>query len=114
MATNNYRLILLLFLTCLFFIKCDCKKLQLDCTKVQYNFVLPVKSYPNKDSINVGDTIFLEINVPISFIDIGTNQTISFNGAENLGSAIGFQIYDSVTKNWLDAVNQFSFYLILL
>jgi hypothetical protein len=111
MATNKYRLITLLFVTSLFLIKCDCKKLQLDCTKVQNEFVLPVKSYPNKDSINLGDTIFLEINESISFVDIRTNQTITFNGAENLGSAIGFQMYDSVTKNWLDAVDQFFFFL---
>ncbi len=110
MATNKY-ILFTLFVTSLFLLKCDCKKLQLDCTKVQYEFVLPVKSYPNKDSISLSETIFLEINEPISFVDIKTNQTITFNGAENLGSAIGFQVYDSISKNWLDAVNQFSFYL---
>ena len=66
MGTNKYMFITLFFAS-LFLLKCECKKLQIDCTQVKYNFQLPVKAYPNKDSINIGDTLWLEINEPITF-----------------------------------------------
>ncbi len=112
MAINHYKLLTILFLSNACLIQFGCKKLRIDCTQVKYDFILPVKAFPNKDLINIGDTIFLEINENVSFIDSKSGQTINFNGAENLGSALGFQKYDSVSKNWSDAVSLFSFYLI--
>ena len=110
MGTNKY-VLAILSLTSLFLMKFTCKKLEIDCTQVKYNFQLPVKAYPNKDSINIGDTLWLEINEPITFKNTDSSL-INYGGAENLGSAVGFQLYNPVTKDWIDAVNKFAFYLI--
>ncbi len=91
--------------------KCDCKKLQLDCTQIKYNFQLPVKAFPDKDSVNIGDTIWLEINESTTLKNTD-GSIINYGGAANLGSAIGFSKRDTVLKEWVDAVNHFSFYLI--
>jgi len=73
MDINKYVLAILL-LTSLFLMKFTCKKLEIDCTQVKYNFQLPVKAYPNKDSINIGDTLWLEINESVTFKN--TNSSI--------------------------------------
>ena len=109
MDINKYVLAILL-LTSLFLMKFTCKKLEIDCTQVKYNFQLLVKAYPNKDSINIGDTLWLEINESVTFKNTDSG-TINYGGAENLGTAVGFQLYNPVTKDWIDAVNKFAFYL---
>lgn len=110
---KNIILLLSLFTACLFFQQCSCTKtLGLDCAQVKYSFELPVKGLPNKDSIPVGDTIWLEINESTSFKNGQSGETVDYSGASNLGSAIGFQIYDSIQKNWFPAVNQFLFVLV--
>ena len=59
------------------------------CGQTIYNFKMAIKAYPDLDSINIGDTIFLEINQSSTFVDIGTNSQVSFTNASNLGTAIG-------------------------
>lgn len=109
MGTNKYMFITLFFAS-LFLLKCECKKLQIDCTQVKYNFQLPVKAYPDQDTINIGDTIWLEINESVTLKNTDGNL-INYGGAANLGSAIGFSYRDTILKQWVDAVNKFSFYL---
>lgn len=97
----------------LIFQKCNCTKdLRMDCAEVRYSFPLPVIGYPQKDTVIRGDTLWLEIKESTSFIDERSGNTIDYSSAANLGSAIGFQIYDSVEKNWFQAVDSFSFKLI--
>jgi hypothetical protein len=54
----------------------------------------------------------LEVNEPTSLNDALTNQIVNYSGAQNLGSAIGFQKYDSLEKNWINAALMFSYNLI--
>jgi hypothetical protein len=63
---------------------------------------MPIKAYPDFDSINIGDTVFLEINQSTTLIDIGTNSPVSFTNAANLGTAIS--IGELISPNM---VNQF-------
>jgi hypothetical protein len=98
MATNKYRLTTLLFVTSLFLIKCDCKKLQIDCTKIKYNFQLPMNAYPDKDSINIGDTIWLEIDESTILKDSISSSNIDYSGTENLGTVISFNKLITVGK----------------
>ncbi len=97
MATNKYILITL-FVTSLFLIKCGCKKLQIDCTQIRYNFQLPVKAYPDKDSINIGDTLYLKIDESSILRDSISSSNIDYSGTENLGTVITFNKLVAVGK----------------
>jgi hypothetical protein len=83
-----------------------CKKGGLGCANTVYNFEIAGKIYPDKDSIHIGDTVWLELNIPTNFTDITSNQIVDYSGAENLGSAIGFGEY-SVINNPAPAANSF-------
>ncbi|GAB2653353.1 hypothetical protein GCM10027036_03310 [Flavihumibacter cheonanensis] len=113
MATN-YRFI---YCTIVIFIgiatiNATCNKSGLDCTQVKYRFDLPAKVTPDNDYLSTGDSLVLEINESINFVDLNTSQNINFNNAGNLGSAIGFQRFDSLAQFWFDAVQSFNFKLI--
>ncbi len=99
----------LLFILAFFVQQSSCNK---NCVETTYNFELPVKAYPDKDTIKVGDTIWVEINSRTDFLDKSTNKTINYAGAANLGSAIGFSFRDTVNKKWVDAANDFKFSLL--
>lgn len=71
------------------FIQADCKKMT-GCAETVYNFEIGVTGYPDKDSIYVGDTLWLEINTPDTLRDIATNELINYGGVENLGALIAF------------------------
>ena len=82
-----------------FFIKWDCKKFQFDCTQIKYNFQLPVKAYPDKDSINIGDTIWLEIDESTILKDSISSSNIDYNGTENYKGRIEFDRFPEI--KWL-------------
>lgn len=52
------------------------------------NYVFSVNSifFPEKDTINIGDTLWLTCTIPKTLIDINTQQQVEFSNAENLGS----------------------------
>lgn len=89
----------------------SCGKNGLGCINTTYNFQIGVKAYPNRDSIRVGDTVWLEINAPISLTDISSNTVVNYSGATNLGSAIGF-IKLIGKNNAIGAANMFNYYLV--
>lgn len=89
MVIKNYQFLILAFIA-LTSICAQCNKPRLDCANTKYSFELGIKAYPDKDSINVGDTLWLEINEPTTLKDGFTGQMISYSGAANLGSAISF------------------------
>lgn len=89
----------------------SCGKNGLGCANTTYNFQIGVKAYPDRDSIFVGDTLWLKINGPTSLKDIESNRIVDYSGAENLGSAIGFAKLIS-NNNAIDAANSFNYYLI--
>jgi hypothetical protein len=99
----------LLAIICLLFINANCKKDK--CINANYSFVIGVRATPNLDSIFRGDTIWLEINEPVTLTDIGTGTQINFNNATNLGSNIGFQEVVSATQ-FRNAANDFRYKLL--
>lgn len=101
MVTKSYQFTLTLYLIALISIYAQCNKPRLDCANTVYSFELGIKAYPDKDSINVGDTIWLEVNEPTTLKDGFTGQMINYSGAVNLGSAISFAklIAPSVTDD---------------
>ena len=85
-----------------------CKK---NCLTATYAFKIGVKAIPNLDSINIGDTIWLDINEPTTLQSLESGALINFSNATNLGSNIGFQEVLSATQ-FRNAANDFSFKLI--
>jgi len=61
-----------------------------NCNDVDYSFLAGMKVTPDRDSVNIGDTIWLELSTPKIFTDNNTNQQVEFAGAINLGTDINF------------------------
>jgi hypothetical protein len=88
MASNLICKAILLFCI-LIFIYATCKK-NSDCANIVYTFSAEIKAYPDVDSTNIGDTLFLELNHPVTSKDIISGREISYSNAANFGTAIGF------------------------
>lgn len=75
-----------------------------------YNFTLGMRCYPDKDSLSIGDTVWLNLNESIFFKNESNNETIEFRSAANLGTVIScYQFFDrSISKG---ALNKFKFVL---
>lgn len=86
-----------------------CRK---DCSRTDYSFEIAAKAYPDLDSIQVGDTVWVEINQPVSLKDLNTNTSISYSGAVNLGTNIGLQEILGTTPQIINAATDFSFRII--
>jgi hypothetical protein len=102
MDSKNLRQLGRLLATCLFLTSIGCGK---DCVETTYNFNLPLKAYPNKDTIKVGDSIWVEIDVANSFVDAQSQKIIDYSNAENLGSFITFQKITGSAPDISDAVD---------
>lgn len=64
-----------------------CKR---DCYDQNFSFSITNKIYPDKDSIQVGDSIWVEIDVPTTLLELTGNKEVDYSGAVNLGSGIQF------------------------
>lgn len=62
-----------------------CRK---NCVETSYSFNISARAYPDKDSIHVGDTLWLEVNAPTTLHDNLSGTTVDYSGAENLGTAV--------------------------
>ncbi len=67
-----------------------CNKYPLGCYGNAYTFEIPLKIYPDKETVAVGDTIWIEIATPKQFTDLPTGRKIDFDGAANLGIDVDF------------------------
>lgn len=79
-----------------------------NCLNTTYQFELPVKAYPNIDSINIGDTLWFEINESVILKNSDGNM-VDYSGAENLGTVIDVQKIDSINKLFVESVNNFDY-----
>lgn len=100
-------------LSALLFTKATCNKTGLDCANTKYSFQLPVRAYPNKDTISIGDTIWLEINESTTFVNGQNGEIIDYSGAKNLGSGIAFGAFNTDLKSWVNE-NPNNFNLVLV
>lgn len=99
------------FLSALLFLQATCNKHGLDCAATKYSFQLPIRAYPNKEWVHVGDTIWLEINESTTLKDNQSGQSINYGGAQNLGSGVSFSALSSNNEFTLNAVDKFEFVL---
>ncbi len=67
----------------------SCNK-DFDCRGTIYSFEAFYKAYPDKDSIKINDTIWIESNTPTQLKDLISNRMVDYSGAANLGTAIDY------------------------
>lgn len=89
MATKIYTVAILL-ITAMTSTFSTCKKGGLGCANTVYTFQIGERIAPDKDSINIGDTIFLKVSASTSQPDLQTGSTINYRNASNLGNVITF------------------------
>ena len=89
----------------------QCNK-RLDCANTVYSFEMGIKAYPDRDSISVGDTIWLEINEPATLKDALSGKMIDYSDAANLGTAISFAKLIAVSQTDDQVASQFKFVLL--
>jgi len=111
MITNKYIILALVALSGVLSLQFECNK-KFNCAENVYGFDLGIKAYPDKDSINVGDTLWLEVNSPTTLKDFRSGSMVDYSGAENLGSFIAFSKVEGATPKWVDAANKFNYKLI--
>ena len=98
-------------MTALLFTKANCTKFPIDCANTIYSFELAVKAFPNKDTIGIGNTIWLEINEPTLIRDGITGEMIDYSGTSNLGSAVSFLYWDKQLNTWVESSSRFNYLL---
>lgn len=89
MVINKYinRPILLIMGIALTFSRCTEK---FNCDRTVYTFQINIEAFPDKDSIHIGDTVWLTVNTKAQFKDTISGKEIDYGGAENLGPAISY------------------------
>lgn len=108
-ASKNLYIALMLII-CVMSYSFQCQK-KLGCQETVFNFQMGIKAYPDKDTINVGDTIWLEIIEPVTLTDVQTGRTVDFSGAANLGSALAFHKLSTDNRFTIPAADKFMFLL---
>ena len=86
----------------LFICSTSCFKAHICADAIDYTFDINAIVFPDKDSIYIGDTIWLEVNSPTLFTNKMTGQPVDFSIAANLGTSISigqFLNKDSVGVN---------------
>lgn len=68
-----------------------CRLLSSECANTVYSFELAIKAFPDSESIEVGDTIWFQINSSTQFKDESSGTFIDYDKAENLGSYLSFR-----------------------
>jgi hypothetical protein len=74
---------------------------------------MAIKAYPDKDSITIGDTIWLTIDESTTLKDVQTGRIIEYSNAANLGSAIGFHKLSATNQFTVGAAEQFNFKIVI-
>lgn len=112
MTTNISRVLILVVLSFITIFS-TCKKGTLCGDNNTYTFTHNYASaYPNKDSVLVGDTIWIEINIPFRLRDINTNQIVDYSNAVSIGNSFGVGefIGGSISEpGTMGAVNNFNY-----
>lgn len=110
MASNLICKAILLFCS-LIFIYATCKK-NSDCANSVYTFSSEIKAYPDVDSIDIGDTLFLEFNHPVISKDVNTGIEVDYSNAANFGTGIGFAEFISPNNTNTEVASKFTYTLI--
>lgn len=78
------------------------------CLHHHYNFKGEALVYPEKDSVNIGDTLWFSSSIPAQMTDINMNQIIDYSKAINFKTQINFD-FVSFTNPTGGAIDSFVF-----
>lgn len=92
-------------------LKFRCNK-RIGCAETVYNFEMGIKAYPDHETVNIGDTIWFEINETTILTDIQTGRSIDYSNAGNLSSNLGFSKLNVSVPKWEDAADEFDYIVI--
>ncbi len=67
----------------------SCNK-NFDCRGTVFSFEAFYKARPDKDSIRINDTIWIELNTSTQLRDLTSNRVIDYSEAGNFGTVIGY------------------------
>lgn len=95
MAINKISTIAALIIIYVASTSLTCNK-RIGCSDLTYSFSINIKAYPDDDVLYIGDTLWIEAQIPVTLTDNGTGQTIKFSDAQNLGTSIN---YDELLGN---------------
>jgi len=87
MSTKTFCIALILFIG-FCSIYGTCKKGVLGCANTVYSFRINETIFPDRDSIRVGDTIYLNVNASTKLIDLQRNDTVQYDNTSNLGNVV--------------------------
>jgi len=78
-----------------------------------FAYTIDAKVYPDKDTVNIGDTIFVEVNFPTTLTNSTPGEIANLNGASGIATDMGFVKLVNDSPIVLDnAVPDFNFKLI--
>jgi hypothetical protein len=100
------KVIILIGLAYFIVINCGCPK---PCIEANYSFAVNSQIIPDKDSVHVGDTIFLSSSFSDKLLDQSSGIVIDYSDAVDIGSAVSvikLNIGDTVAT---DAVFDFNY-----
>lgn len=99
----------LIIIICIIQFFASCHK---PCNEPNYTFNVSESFLPEKDSIGIGDTLWLLSSIPKLQTDVGTQKEIDFSNAENLGSNLIISDINKFTTPSRGAVDSFNFFKI--
>jgi len=109
----NFKIITVTVLVYTVTVFANCKKHVLGCPESSYSFIIDAQVLPDKDTISIGDTVWVEINSSDVFTDQNSSRQVNFSDAANLGTDMGFARLVSTSPVQLaNAVNDFDYILL--
>ncbi len=106
--------IIILLLFSYMLIYSTCKK-RINCNEIIYSFQTNIRTFPDVDSLNVNDTIWIDFSCPTKLMDVYSGNIIDYSGAENFGTDISFLEFTGGSVNnpgGIAAVDAFEYKLI--
>ncbi len=101
-----------ILLTCLVFLIFSCTDKKDLCYQERYTFTNnTLQYYPAKKQYNLGDTIWVKINLPIIQTDTKTNTEINFI-ADSINCRFGFMQLSETTNQFQGALDKFQIAII--
>lgn len=100
------KILIVVVLTCIILINNGCPK---SCIEANYTFSVNSQISPDRDSIKVGDTIYITSSFPVKLTDQNSGAEINYAEAKKIGSTLG--VGRLVTGNAvpIDAVFDFNY-----
>lgn len=79
------------------------------CLEPDYSFSIKASFTPEKDSIHVGDTLWLISETSTQLNDITTNAKVNYENAQNLGSTLGIIDIKKAKSMEFGAIDSFTY-----